>query len=109
MTACTPEEAGTKLCPLARTFGSATADPHCRGDECMAWRWAPLLAGTPEHRTAIRKLAEETGEKPPYPKAARAVAEDPEAHGITANRGYCGVGGAVERERKQETEGDDDA
>lgn len=93
MTTCTPEEAGTKLCPLARTFGTTPADAHCRGDDCMAWRWAPLLAGTPEWRKALRALAEATGEKPPYAKAALAIAEDPEAHGIQTNLGYCGAGG----------------
>ena len=24
---------------MSRTFGTSPAEPFCRGQECMAWRW----------------------------------------------------------------------
>lgn len=82
----TVEEAKNWPCPLAKTF----ADPvrGCRGDECPLWRWT---TGEP-HAAAVRRVADSTGEKSPFKKAAAEVAKDPAKHGC---RGYCGLGGAL--------------
>ena len=81
-----PERAAERLCPLARTFAASKAEPGCRGPSCAPWRWT---IGGP-WKAAVQKLAAQTGEKVPYPKAARAVADDPAAFGL---HGYCGMGG----------------
>jgi hypothetical protein len=82
-----------RLCPLARTFATTPAVPNCRGAECALYRVLPITTKHPLWLPAVRKLAEQTGEKPPYTKAARAVADDPAAYGMAADEGYCGLGG----------------
>lgn len=89
----TPEDARGMLCPVARTFASKVAYEGCQGPACMAWRWEKVMAGSARWKAAIRAEAERTGERQPYPKAAQALAEDPAAHGLVADRGFCGMGG----------------
>ncbi len=91
----TPEEAKRLLCPFARTFGVAKAEAGCRGPECALWRWEAITTAHPLWRDAVRKKAEELGEKVPFPKAAAWVAENKEALGMVPTRGYCGPGGAA--------------
>jgi|GEM_PF-5700440 len=95
MTVGTPEQAKEWLCPVSRTFGVAKAIPHCQGPSCAAWRWEKITTAHPLYRDAVRKAAEEIDDKPPYAKAARIVADDLEGHGLTVERGYCGLGGPV--------------
>ena len=94
----TPTEASADwLCPLARVFADQKAEPMCRGPKCAAWRWMPITTGHPAFKTALATAAAETGEtRPPFPKAARLVADDPAKYGMPAapTHGYCGVGGA---------------
>lgn len=95
MTALTPTEAAQEwLCPLSRTFATTPAATHCRGASCALWRWEKVTTAHPLWKGAVKAEAEKTGEKPPYPKAARTVADDLEAFGMTVERGYCGMGGA---------------
>ncbi len=91
--AMTPEAAAEKVCPIARLFPSAHVEANCRAAACMMWRWEPLSTADPAWRAAVRSIADEAGEKAPFPKAARAVAENPEAHGLSAQTGFCGLAG----------------
>ena len=71
-----------------------TGGTKCIASNCMVWRWVPLTI-TPEYLDAVRALAEATAEKAPFAKAARAVADKPEAHGLPSKpfRGFCGLAG----------------
>lgn len=87
---------GKALCPLARTFADARANPHCRGADCAAYRIAPLQTSHPLWRPAVKAVAEEIGDKSPAKaKAAAIVAENPEKYGMSTTDGYCGLGGAL--------------
>ena len=111
----TEEQAREKWCPHARTtyvgdsgaeqfpsnrYGTSDGtnfnpkDCRCIASDCMAWRWVPLKV-TPEYLDAVRALAEETAEKAPFAKAARAIADKPEAHGLPSEPfcGGCGLAG----------------
>lgn len=81
------------LCPFARTFSATPAFQYCRGTECAIWRWEKFTTAHPMWRDAVRAEAEKLGEKPPFAKAARIVADDPAAFGLVPNKGYCGAGG----------------
>lgn len=83
------------LCPFARTFAAKEAVPHCRGDACALWRWETITTSHPLWRDAVRKKADELGEKAPFPKAASWVAENKAALGIVPTKGHCGAGGAA--------------
>ena len=89
----TPEQAAEALCPLSRTFGAKDAVKGCRGPECMPWRWQEIMAGHPRWKAAVHTEAEKTGEKAPFAKAARVVADNPKAHGLVPEKGFCGIGG----------------
>lgn len=65
----------------------------CVGASCMAWRWRQPLATDPGWKEAVAKIAEETGEKAPYAKAAARVAANPDEFGQTPTKGYCGLAG----------------
>lgn len=95
MTARTPEQAAEWLCPLARTFAASPSVKGCQGASCALWRWEPVSTSNPLWRAAVKAEAEKTGEKAPFPKAARVVADDLEAFGIKVERGYCGMGGPI--------------
>ena len=96
----TEEQAREKWCPFAKfNTGIAPERIHdggfrCIASDCMAWRWVPLKV-TPEYLDAVRTVAEETGEKPPFAKAARTVADGPGKLGLPSKpfRGFCGLAG----------------
>lgn len=83
----------TMLCPFARTFGVKEAQPYCRGQECALWRWQKVTTAHPMWLPAVRKRADETGEKAPFPKAVRWVTDNLAELGIKPTHGYCGAGG----------------
>jgi hypothetical protein len=83
----------TMLCPFSRTFAATPATPLCRGAECALWRWERITVAHPAYKDAVKSRADETGEKVPYPKAARHVADNLETYGLIPTRGYCGAGG----------------
>lgn len=94
MTMLTPAEAADKwLCPLARTFALREAMSGCQGEICALWRWEKITTAHPAWRDAVKAEAEKIGEKVPYAKAAKIVADDLERFGLTAERGFCGLGG----------------
>jgi hypothetical protein len=89
----TPEDAKSLLCPFARTFGVAKAEPGCRGPVCALWRFEKITTAHPLWKPAVLKRAEEIGDKPPYAKAAAWVSENKEVLGMVPTRGFCGAGG----------------
>jgi hypothetical protein len=89
----TPTEARDLLCPFARTFGVAKAEPGCRGPECALLRWEQVTTKHPLWLPATQAKAKETGEKPPYAQASKWVADNKEALGMVPTRGFCGAGG----------------
>ncbi len=89
-----PETASEMLCPLARTFG-VELQAGCRGPSCSVWREKPPLVTDRGWKNAVKEEAARTGEKSPYAKAARAVADDPAGFGLEVGFGYCGLGGGV--------------
>ncbi len=91
----TVAEAVLKLC-----HASLNGDEfqHCSGQGCMAWRWLPLTCD-PDWVAAMRKAAEELGDKTPgRDKAAAHVNANRKAYGLTEApfRGYCGLAGKPE-------------
>jgi hypothetical protein len=90
----TPHEAASLLCPFAQTFGVKEAFPGCRGPECALWRWEKVTTAHPDYVALVRANADANGEKPPYKNAARFVADNLVALGLTPTRGFCGAGGA---------------
>jgi hypothetical protein len=69
--------------------------PKCCNLDCPLFREMPMTT-TPAWVEAVKRVALETGEKnPAKPEAVRAVAADPEAHGL-AREYYCGLGGKPE-------------
>lgn len=86
---------GKALCPLARTFADARANPHCRGAYCAAYRVLPVSTSHPLWAPAVRKVAAEIGDKPPYAKASKLVADNLTAHSMSKTDGYCGLGGVL--------------
>lgn len=95
MTARTPEEASTVLCPLARTFAipGQSADPYCIGPRCAVWRWIPMTASDPRFVAAVRQ-AQEAGIH--NRQAPGHVLADKAAYGLPTGpeKGVCGMGGA---------------
>ena len=91
----TPEEAKSLLCPFARTFGVAKAEPGCRGPECALWRWETITTAHPLWKPAVQKRAAEASEKPPYSQASKWVAENLVDLGMVPTKGFCGAGGAA--------------
>lgn len=89
----TEETAHTRLCPLARTFGQAPSHSGCRGSDCAVWRWEKITTAHPLWSQAVRAEAEKIQDRPPFARAARIVADDPEAFGLVPKLGYCGLGG----------------
>lgn len=85
------------LCPFARCFinkGPTThADRFCKGCECALFRWEKITTTSPGYREAVQLKAKELDDKPPYPKAARYVADNLAEFGLVPKRGYCGAGG----------------
>ena len=88
-----PSEAQSILCPLARTFAVSSAQAGCRGPSCACWRWEKITTSHPRWKAAMQDEIARTGEKAPFPKAARAVADNQIALGLVPEVGYCGVGG----------------
>jgi hypothetical protein len=82
-----------KLCPFSRTFADKTAVAHCRGDACALFRWETVTTAHPLWKDAMQARIAETGEKVPYPKAAKWVAENKVELGLVPTKGYCGAGG----------------
>ena len=86
MTHKTPQDAKALwICPLR--------GQRCIADDCPMWRWRERQVSDAGWSEAVRAEAERTGEKAPYAKAARVVANAPEAHGMGPRTGYCGMGG----------------
>lgn len=86
----TPEQAASMPCPVSRTF--AAAQPTCRADGCILWRWRPVAASDQAYVAALKVRVAETGEKPlHHPKAAALARGD-----VTPDRGWCGLGGRPE-------------
>lgn len=87
----TPEEATELLCPLARTFGTKDAVPHCRGPVCAAWRWNPLSADILEPH--IKRRVAELGGGLKVKEATAWVMERREELGIPTKptHGCCGL------------------
>ena len=92
MSARTPEQGATVLCPLARTFQSGPSNPHCRGPACAVWRWQPLPAGLLTPHIAAR-MADQGGKD--HKAAAAWVMDNREVLGIPLKptHGFCGLGG----------------
>ncbi|MGB1214945.1 MAG: hypothetical protein ACPG4X_16375 [Pikeienuella sp.] len=90
----THDEAQKMQCPFARTFADQKPIKNCRGQACILWRWEKITISHPAWKSAIKAIVDETGEKAPYKDAARKVADDPLAHGLTPTRGWCGPGGS---------------
>lgn len=81
----TPDDARKDwLCPVGRIM--TPAHDRCIGPECAAWSWKTGAA----FAAAVKKLATETGEASPFPKASRAVADEPGKYGL---EGVCGFSG----------------
>ena len=81
------------LCPFARTFAAKEAVATCRGEVCALFRWERITVATPGYREAVQAKGKELDDKPPYPKAARYVADNLAEFGLVPKRGYCGAGG----------------
>jgi hypothetical protein len=82
------KDAGTMMC-------HAIEGIKCTGSNCMAWRFAAMVAN-PEATIAAMLI---TGEKAPAPKAARMVLDDPGRFGLPVGEdreGYCGLAGKPE-------------
>lgn len=82
-------------CPLSRLWGDKEVNPHCRGDACPVWRWAPLPAEAPEFKAAVAARLKEIGGGPLKHKEAVAwVMENRAALGLpeTPKEGFCGLG-----------------
>lgn len=96
MTARTPEDAATLLCPLARTFAGKEAVACCRGPSCALWRWKPLSANDPRFTAALKTIAQEIGGGPHRGKEATAILmADRAKYGVPTEPelGFCGMGG----------------
>lgn len=97
----TPDDARANLvCPLARTFGAEPLKSKCRGEQCAAWRWKPMLATDGMFVSAVKRemacLAQEAGDANTmkhHKTAVANVSRNPEGHGVIATEGYCGLGG----------------
>lgn len=83
------------LCPFARTFAATPAHIHCRGPECALWRWEDITTAHPKWKAAVLAKAEEIGDKVPYAKAAKWVADNRAEIGLVPTQGYCGGGGKL--------------
>lgn len=78
----TETEASTKLCPQAIGPGRyewETVPAHrlCAGSHCMAWRWTPVMIGTPVSLGGGVMTTQ--------------AVESPTER--SADRGYCGLAG----------------
>lgn len=90
MTHATPDAARAEWkCPLT------SFSKPCGADTCSVWRWHERQTTDAGWFDAVRAEAERTGEKSSFAKAARVVANAPEAHGMGPRTGYCGLGGSV--------------
>lgn len=101
----TEEEAGARLCPLARTF-SKRESSGCMGAACILWRWDPIPANHPIFKAALKRqmsqLALKAGKKSSVAFHKQAVADimaDPEGFGVPLHSGlgWCGLGGRPEK------------
>lgn len=84
----TPElDAGDYQCVIAKN------GTNCSGQDCMAWRWFPLQANTPEYIAALKECEFERGMKPK--DAAAYVNKNRAEFGIPEEpfEGYCGLAG----------------
>jgi len=96
MTARTPEDAATLLCPLARTFAAKEAVMGCRGPSCALWRWKPLMASDPRFAAALKTITAELGGGSNRLKEATAILmADRAKYGVPTEPevGFCGMGG----------------
>lgn len=87
------EEAAKLLCPFARTFAEAKAQPYCRTDACAIWRHETIASDHPLLKAAIGDKMREIGKGPGGHKDAVAfVMENRDALGIprVTGRGQCG-------------------
>jgi len=89
----TEDDAKTKTCPQ-KDHG---VDP-CIASECMAWRWSPLMANTPEYIEALKTCENERGMK--HRDAAIYVNTHRAEFGLPTKpfSGYCGLAGKPEVE-----------
>ena len=102
----TEEEAGERLCPLARTF-SKRDTPRCMGERCILWRWEPAPANNPIFKAALKRrmldlAAKDGGKKSSDSFHKQAVADvmaAPEDYGVPPHSGlgWCGLGGGPEK------------
>jgi hypothetical protein len=86
----TEEEAKTKLCPQAIEYETRE---NCHGSDCMAWRWIPLNANTPEYIAALKECEKERGMT--AKGAAKYVLENKAEFALPTKpfEGYCGLAG----------------
>ena len=102
LTYLTPEQAPSRLCPLARAFGGAQAQTGCRGPDCMFWRWQPISAADPRVTQAIQDAMEKLLVAKPtvqkallHKEAVAEIMEHPHAYSIPTEpeKGFCGAAG----------------
>ena len=103
----TEDEAKTKWCPFVRMTAHNGEWKTNRGDfpagalactanECMAWRWLPLMADD-AFKAAVIKAATEIGDTSNgRHKASQHVIANRAAYGLPTQPfdGYCGLAGA---------------
>jgi hypothetical protein len=96
MTARTPEDAATLLCPLSRTFAPKEAVTGCRGPGCAWWRWQPIHPSDPRVSKAIAEIKAGLGGGQNRSKEALEILmADRLKYGVPVDPevGYCGGAG----------------
>ena len=95
MTALTPEDAKTKMCPLSMAREKLV---RCQGPACMVWRWSEQERQDAKDAFFIEHMkamgVDVTGPKKPAPlqvaQGKSQAAED--MKGWTGTTGFCGLG-----------------
>lgn len=76
----------------AKTKACCQFDTLCNADQCMAWRWIPLLADE-EYLHAVKLVMDKEGMQ--HSKAAKYVTENRAEYSLPTKPfdGYCGLAG----------------